>query len=162
MLIFNSNATKWGGIGYDYSGGMAIWVNATSDDISSVSTAIYVTNNREVLINTTTDSGAYPLQVSGATYSSGGFFESSDLRLKIILNRHESQHFDAMEYKWKDGRDDKIHWGYAAQEVMQWLPDAVSGSEDKFYTLDYNQVHTYKIAMLEKRIVELEQQLKNK
>jgi hypothetical protein len=120
-----------------------------------------ITTNSEVLINTTSDAGNFKLQVEGSTYSSSGFFESSDIRLKTILNRHQSTDFDTIEYNWNNGRDSKLHWGYAAQEVMKFLPDAVEGNKEKFYTLDYNQVHTYKIAMLEKRIVELEIQLKN-
>jgi hypothetical protein len=123
---------------------------------------LIINNDGEILINYTTDQGGYMLQVNGSTYSSSGFFESSDIRLKTILNRHQSIDFDAIEYNWNDGRDSKLHWGYAAQEVMKVLPDAVNGTEELFYTLDYNQVHTYKIAMLEKRIAELESQLKNK
>jgi hypothetical protein len=121
-----------------------------------------ITGVGEFWLGYTSDQGSYLLQVNGSTYSASGFFESSDIRLKTIINRHHSADFDAIEYNWNDGRDSKLHWGYAAQEVMKFLPDAVSGSEELFYTLDYNQVHTYKIAMLEKRIAELESQLKNK
>lgn len=135
--------------------------NATSS-LTSAFERVRITSEGELWVGYTSDQGAYLLQVNGSTYSSSGFFESSDIRLKTILNRHQSTDFDAIEYNWNDGRDSKLHWGYAAQEVMKVLPDAVNGSEELFYTLDYNQVHTYKIAMLEKRIAELEQQLKNK
>jgi hypothetical protein len=113
-------------------------------------------------IGSTSFSTTYKLYVTGSTYSSGGFFESSDIRLKTIVNEHESVNFKAIEFNWNDGRDAKLHWGYAAQDVLLWLPDAVNEHEDGYLSLDYNQVHTYKIAMLEKRIAELEQQLKNK
>jgi hypothetical protein len=98
------------------------------------------------------------LNVNGTVYATG-YFETSDIRLKNILSTTDGD-IPAITYTWKDGQDDKIHWGYAAQDVMKYLPDAVSGSE--YYGLDYNQVHTYKIAQLEARIKELEQQLKNK
>lgn len=120
-----------------------------------------ITETGEIWMGYTTDQGSYLLQVNGSVYASA-YYESSDIRLKTILNRHESTNFDAIEYNWNDGRDNKLHWGYAAQEVMKILPDAVSGGGDKFYTLDYNQVHTYKIAMLEKEIAELKKQLKQK
>jgi len=129
---------------------------------STAPKVVFNGSSGEVWIGYTSDQGSYLLQVNGSTYSASGFFESSDIRLKTILNRHQSVDFDAIEYNWNDGRDSKLHWGYAAQEVMKILPDAVNGSEELFYTLDYNQVHTYKIAMLEKRIAELESQLKNK
>jgi hypothetical protein len=123
---------------------------------------VRITSEGELWVGYRTDQGSYMLQVNGSTYSSTGFFESSDIRLKTISNRHSSSNFDAIEFNWNDKRDSKLHWGYAAQEVMKYLPDAVNGTEEKFYTLDYTQVHTYKIAMLEKRIAELEQQLKTK
>jgi hypothetical protein len=43
-----------------------------------------------------------------------------------------------------------------------YIPDAINVNEDGHLTLDYNQAHTYKIAMLENRVAELEKQLKNK
>jgi hypothetical protein len=134
----------------------------STSSLTSAFERVRITGEGELWVGYTSDQGSYMLQVNGSTYSSSGFFESSDIRLKTIIKRHQSFDFDAIEYNWNDKRDSKLHWGYAAQEVMKYLPDAVNGSEDKFYTLDYNQVHTYKIAMLEKRIAELEQQLKNK
>jgi hypothetical protein len=113
-------------------------------------------------IGSTSFSTSYKLYVTGSTYSSSGFFEASDTRLKNIVNNHKSVNFGAIEYTWNDKRDSKLHWGYAAQDVLKWLPDAVNEHEDGYLSLDYNQVHTYKIAMLENRIAELEKQLKNK
>jgi hypothetical protein len=98
------------------------------------------------------------LNVNGTVYASG-YFETSDIRLKNVLSKTEGE-IPTITYTWKDGRNDKLHWGYAAQDVMKYLPDAVSGNE--YYGLDYNQVHTYKTAQLEARVKELEQQLKNK
>jgi hypothetical protein len=98
------------------------------------------------------------LNVNGTVYATG-YYETSDIRLKNVLSTTDGN-IPAISYTWKDGRDNKLHWGYAAQDVMKYLPDAVSGSE--YYGLDYNQVHTYKIAQLEARVKELEQQLKNK
>ena len=104
------------------------------------------------------------LTVRGEISASGNviaaaFFESSDIRLKDVVNSYDSLDFKTIEYQWKDKRDTKIHWGYAAQEVKTFLPDAVHENKDGYLALDYNQTHTYKIAMLEKRIVELEKQL---
>jgi hypothetical protein len=120
-----------------------------------------VTAAGEVWMGYTTDQGSYLLQVNGAVFASS-YFESSDTRLKNIINTHNGLDFGAIQYTWKDGRDAKLHWGYAAQDVIKYIPDAVNENKDGFLSLDYNQVHTYKIAMLEKRIAELEQQLKNK
>jgi hypothetical protein len=54
VLIFNSNANKWGGVGYDFSTAMRFWVNATSDDVSGTGTlALTISNGGNVGIGTT-------------------------------------------------------------------------------------------------------------
>lgn len=109
-----------------------------------------------VLIGTTTDNGA-KLQVTGAaTFSSSvtatGFFNSSDIRLKNII----SQDGDVIEFTWKDGRDNKTHVGYIAQEVQKTMPDAVNEGEDGMLSVNYIEVLVKKIQDLENRIKQLE------
>lgn len=120
---------------------------------------VRVTGAGEIWMGYTTDQGAYLLQVNGSVYASA-YYESSDIRLKDVVTTRNSTTFGAIQYTWKDRRDEKLHWGYSAQEVMKWVPDAVEENKDGHYTLDYNQAHTYKIAMLEDRVAELEQELK--
>jgi polyhydroxyalkanoate synthesis regulator phasin len=48
--------------------------------------------------------------------------------------------------------------GFIAQQVKEFLPDAVSG--DSELVVNYSDVHTLKIAALERRILELENKLK--
>jgi uncharacterized protein YaiE (UPF0345 family) len=127
----------------------------------SVAERMRITSAGEVWMGYTSDQGAYLLQVNGAVFASS-YFESSDTRLKNITNTYNGLDFGAIQYTWKDGRDAKLHWGYAAQDVMKYIPDAVNENKDGFLSLDYNQAHTYKIAMLENRIAELEKQLNNK
>lgn len=128
---------------------------------------IFALNNAQDQTSATPSNAILTLDASGAAtfvsyVTATAYYESSDIRFKQVLNLHNGQDFGAIEYRWSDARDSKLHWGYSAQEVMKFLPDAVAENEYGFLTLDYNQAHTYKIAMLEKRIVELEQQLKNK
>jgi hypothetical protein len=113
-----------------------------------------ITSGGELLIATTTDSGDYKLQVNGSVYASA-YYESSDIRLKNILSTKASDNFSAIEFNWKDGRDDKKHWGYAAQDVMKYIPDAIEVNNDGMMTVNYNEAHTWKIAQLEKEILEL-------
>jgi hypothetical protein len=125
-----------------------------------------ITAAGEIWMGYTADQGAYLLQVNGAVYASS-YFESSDIRLKNVVSSYESENFGAIEYNWKDGRDAKLHWGYSAQAVQKYLPDAVNENSDGFLTLDYTQAHTYKIMkleeknrMLEEEIAKLKEQIK--
>jgi len=81
-----------------------------------------------------------------------GFFNSSDSRLKDVLERDG----DAVKFTWKDGRDDKIHIGYIAQEVQKTYPDQVSEDTNGMLTVNYIEVLVAKIQELENRIKQLE------
>jgi hypothetical protein len=118
----------------------------------------------KVFIGTISDNG-HKLQVSGSI-SATSFFETSDSRLKNITKKYDSEEFGAIEFGWIDGRDSKNHWGYVAQEVQKYLPDAIHLGNDGLLAVDYNQAHTFKIAkvedevtLLKKRVAELESQL---
>jgi hypothetical protein len=89
--------------------------------------------------------------IDGTITASGGFF-NSDIRLKDVISRNG----DVVFFKWKDGRDDKTHIGYSAQEVMATMPDAVSKGEDGVLSVNYIEVLVAKIAELENRIKQLE------
>jgi len=118
-----------------------------------------ITSGGELLINTTTDSGAYYLQVNGSVYATA-YYESSDIRLKNVLTNSYSENFSAIEFMWKDKRDEKKHWGYAAQDVLKYIPDAIEMNNDGMMTVNYNEAHTWKIAQLEKEILELKAKIK--
>jgi hypothetical protein len=69
VQIFNSNATKWAGIGYDYSTALRFWVNATSDDISGTGlNALSILNNGNVSIGSYDPQG-YKLAVNGTIHA---------------------------------------------------------------------------------------------
>ena len=53
----------------------------------------------------------------------------------------------------------QIRYGYSAQQVQSIVPDAVFG--DNELVVNYMDVHTLKIASLEKRVAELESRLKS-
>ena len=123
-----------------------------------------ITSDGNVLIGTTMDAG-YKLNVSGQVIASA-YFESSDKKLKEVFYLQDSNTFGAIQFNWKDKRDIKNHWGYIAQDVAKFIPDAVVKGSDGFLSVDYNQAHTFKIAkvedevtLLKKRVAELEQQL---
>jgi hypothetical protein len=101
-----------------------------------------------------------------ATFSSSvtatSFFESSDSRIKKLLeDKLDYQSIASVTAKYYE-KNGKIELGYFAQDFEKLLPSAVSKNEDGYLNLSYREVHTAKIAYLEKEIKELKEQLKNK
>jgi hypothetical protein len=117
-----------------------------------------ITSGGNVLIGTATDNTG-KLQVSGAVYATGGFYESSDSRLKNIIERNPnvSLDIDLVKYERKDSSG--VRYGYIAQEVQSIIPELASGKE--FLSLNYQDIHSIKIAALERKIKELESKLAN-
>jgi len=170
-----SGLTRNAGSGFITGVANGYWFGSSTTGVTGMSgyttanTLMFYTNSTErlminssgrVMINSTTDvSSSYQLQVAGATYSTGGFFESSDIRLKDVAETIESDTFGAIKYLWKDRRDSKTHWGYAAQDVLKYIPDAVTVDNDGMMSVNYNEAHSWKIAQLEQKIKELEAKL---
>jgi hypothetical protein len=102
------------------------------------------------------------LDVTGAgvfssTVTASGFFNSSDIRLKELVDiTYNPLEITPITYKWKDGSDDKNHVGYSAQQVQEHMPDAVSENQEGLLSVDYIQVLVAKVASLEKRVKEME------
>ena len=71
-IIFNSNAQKWGGIGYDYTSNMNFWVGGSSDDLTSTATAaMSIAQNGNIGLGITPTSTSAKLEVVGTTVTSG-------------------------------------------------------------------------------------------
>jgi hypothetical protein len=99
---------------------------------------------------------------AGGSMTATSFFESSDSRIKTILDNNVDYSLLAnvvARYYEKNGVEEL---GYFAQDFEQILPSAVYKDDKGLLNLSYTQVHTAKIAALEKEVDELKQQLKNK
>lgn len=148
VFVFNSNTTKYAGLGYDYSGSgqFILWVNATSENVPGSGTQ------------------AFNIANSGAAWFSSSitatsFFESSDFRLKKLIESNPIiDKIEKLETKLYE-KNGKLELGYFAQDAEKIMPYAVTKNADGFLNLSYREVHTAKIARLEKRVAELEKQL---
>ena len=101
-----------------------------------------------------------PGWVSNTIISAQSFYESSDIRYKTVLETNPNidlSAIDVIKFTRNDDDSSKVRYGYSAQQVQSILPDLVIG-EDKL-NVNYTDVHTLKIAALEKRIAELESKL---
>jgi hypothetical protein len=105
--------------------------------------------------------------VVGNVTATGGFFDTSDARLKTLVKDNyllsSIANVKAKLYK-KNGVNEL---GYYAQDLESILPSAVKEGSDGFLSLSYAQVHTAKIAVIEdevtilkNRVSELETKLK--
>ena len=163
----------------DYRIGASILIGSAFEIYSTnaASTRFAVASDGNILINRITNAG-YKLDVNGtgrftgsltgtdATFSSsvtaaGGFFDTSDSRLKIIIKDYNQakgiEKVEARLYL----KNNKKELGYFAQDVQEVLPSAVAEGQDGFLTLSYSQVHTAKIAYLEDKVAQLEELIKS-
>jgi len=143
----------------------------------SVTKVMTINTSSNVLINRTTDAG-YKFDVNGtgrftgdlttasiiaagSVTASSGFFDTSDSRLKIIVKDYEQpkgiENVAARMYV----KNNRKELGYFAQDLQEILPSAIGQGDDGFLTLSYSQVHTAKIAHLEKEIAELKELIKS-
>ena len=130
----NANLTNWSNISLNTGGGNVL--------IGSISNA------------------TGKLQVTGTVYATG-FYESSDVRFKNILETNPDINpsgIDVIKFNRIDNDIEQIRYGYSAQQVKSLLPDIVTGTE--FLNVNYLDLHTLKIARLEKEVEELKAKLK--
>ena len=156
-LDFFTNSAYRGG--FDSSGNLNLLNKPTAPtapagtNTTQIATTAFVQANYLPLSGGTL-SGA--ISGTSATFSSSvtasGFFQSSDKNLKDIIKRDG----DVAYFTWKDGRDDKTHIGYIAQEVRRTNPDQVQKGEDKMLSVNYVEILVEKVQSLEKRVKQLE------
>ena len=95
----------------------------------------------------------------------GAFFESSDIRYKNVIETNPNidlTGIDVIKFTRTDDDNEQIRYGYSAQQVQSVLSDVVTlDPKDDKLTVNYSDIHTLKIAALEKRIEELELRLKS-
>ena len=118
----------------------------------------YIGGNTYVAGTFTTTSN---ISVTGSVTATGGFFDTSDSRLKIIVKDYEQpkgiENVAARMYV----KNSRKELGYFAQDLQEILPSAVGQGDDGFLTLSYSQVHTAKIAYLEEKVAQLENLIKS-
>jgi hypothetical protein len=108
--------------------------------------------------------GGLTIQSTGAanfvsSVTATSFFESSDKTIKTLIeDNYQTKGIESVTAKLylKNGVEEL---GYFAQDVQGILPSAVSKGADGLLNLSYREVHTAKIARLEKEVEQLKAQL---
>lgn len=111
----------------------------TSNNTASTQLCI---NGSNGYVGVGTTSPSAKLHVGGDILATGGFTMYSQRSLKNIqdergLSLNELSIIKPTRYTWKDGRDNKLHIGGIADDVMKVLPEVVYKTSDGTLTMDY-------------------------
>lgn len=118
-----------------------------------------VNGDAAVIIRTFSDAGVQMRLWEGGVDANGPYSNTSDSTLKNDAEYDYSGvgNIPARAFTWKDGRDSLIHVRYYAQDVEEFLPNAVRKNEDTGkLSVDESQVLIAKVSLLEKKNAELE------
>ena len=97
---------------------------------------------------------------SSGHLTANAFFEASDIRYKDVIETNPDVSGLGIDViKFTRHESDMVRYGYSAQQVQAIIPEAVHGEDT--LTVNYMDVHTLKIASLERRVKELEDRLKS-
>ena len=170
--------------GYVYSGGSKVLTadtkvtNITTTSayylcgaISSGNTTSSLVKRSTVLVNA---SGNLYVS-SGRMDSAGGFYETSDERLKdysnkIDVNLDKISKIKKHRFTWKNSENKKEEIGVSAQEIRELYPEIVSENEEGYLSVAYDKLAVVALAAIDKlhqenielkeRIIALENKLK--
>jgi len=156
-LLHNCTSQVSGG---QYS---AHFTGGTKDGIALKNTNAGNTGSFLAFFNSSTALAGVISQTGATTVSYG---TSSDARLKDVTGEARGleviNELNPVAYNWKaDGKADE---GLIAQEVLDIVPNAVSGSEEDMYQMDYSKLVTPLIKAVQElsaEVDELKQQIQN-
>jgi len=111
------------------------------------------------------------VNTSSAVYASGGFYESSDERLKnfgdpIEVDLEKIKKLPKKYFTWKNDKNNKLNIGTSAQELQKLYPEIVSEGDDGYLNVNYEKLSIVALAAIDKlqdkydkKIQELEDKL---
>ena len=132
-----------------------IFVNASSGN-KTWDISMY---GNDWILNESNITSRLKVLAGGGVYADA-FYEFSDKRFKTLIEENPTiTNIDTITAKLyvKEGKQEL---GYYAQDFEGVLDSAILKDKDGILSLSYRQIHTAKIAALEKRIAELEAKLK--
>lgn len=106
------------------------------------------------------------LEVTGNVLTSGSITMNSMRSMKNIINENglsleELSTIKPTRFTWKDGRDDRIHVGGIADDVMKVLPEVVFKGNDGVLSMDYASAAFVMAASLIQPMTEHERRIAN-
>ena len=173
MYIASSLFLGDGGEGIYIHGTGVSWHNSSNTWTRSI---MYINSNGDVCIGNQQPSAR--LHVIGDILATGGITMYSMRALKNVVDERglslsELSTIKPTRYTWKDGRDNRLHFGGIADDIQQVLPEVVYKTSDGILTMDYGNAafavasslikpvidHEKRIAMLEEENKQLRQEV---
>jgi hypothetical protein len=158
MQVYSSGTTRVRIDGAGNNSGVLLAESGTSQwSLASVGGTLLFYNEPTGNTRFSLTSSGVATFVNSVTATS--FFESSDASLKTLVeDNYQAKGIDSVVAKLyiKNGKEEL---GYYAQDLQGVLPSAVSKGSDGLLNLSYREVHTAKIAYLEEKIKQLENEL---
>jgi hypothetical protein len=144
-------------------------INTGGGDASaSIKPTLGADNYSRLQLGTSSDTGVNVVQMTlggldkeahffGAVSSPGGFFDTSDARVKINVKELDASKADKVRLVEFD-RTDREHHGYGviAQELEEVYPEMIHIDEDGFKSVNYDELAMVKIKYLEDKVARLE------
>lgn len=105
------------------------------------------------------------LHVYGDILATGAITMFSQLSMKNVIDYNglslaQLAQIKPARFTWKDGRDNRIHVGGIADEVMQILPEVIYRTSDDKLTMDYGSAGFFMSASLIKPVIDHEKRIK--
>lgn len=138
------------------------------DSSASIQTTQDADSYSKLQLGTSNSTGANMVQMTlgginkeahffGAVSSPGGFFDTSDARVKTNVKEIDASDADKVKLVEFD-RTDKEHHGYGviAQELEKVYPEMVNTDDEGFKSVNYNELAMVKIKYLEDKVARLE------
>jgi hypothetical protein len=143
-IYSTDNQTYNSGYGTTFDGGFGFWTNHYPGNMGTLQFGI---------------SGTTGAATFSSTVTATGFFESSDSRLKtLIQDNYQTKGIASITPKLYT-KNGKVELGYYAQDLVGILDSAVSKGSDDMLSLSYREVLVAKVYALEQQIKELKSKM---
>ncbi len=148
---FNGNNTFAGSC--FFNGPISFALGATFNNTINLSRNCSTVNINNITSSVTISGG--DIIVCGTTTSSGGFFDTSDERLKnfgdnINVDFEKLKNLRKSYFTFKNDIDKKEHIGVSAQEVKKIFPEIVNEDSNGCLTVDYSKLSVISLAAIDK------------
>lgn len=138
-------------------------LNASGDvslngDVGFLGTIVFARTCTGATISNTANSFTFSggdIIVCGTTTSTGGFFDTSDEKLKnfgdnISVDFEKLKNLRKSYFTFKNDIDKKEHIGVSAQEVKEIFPEIVNEDSNGCLTVDYSKLSVISLAAIDK------------